>query len=317
MTDCPVLDVGGTHVQACRVDTMTWTVLPHTVHRTRLDSNGSAEAIIGAMASCAQGLRLRPSETLAVAMPGPFDYAAGVGRFHGVGKFDALAGFDVRRALLARLAPPPRELAFMNDAEAFGLGEWLAGSARGHQRAVAITLGSGVGSAFVEAGNIVSSGSSVPPEGHVYRLLIRGRPLEEAVSRRAIVAAFRRAAPGAAGADLDVIDIAARALRGDEAAARLFSEAFYLLGTTLAPWLMRFGAEILVVGGGLTGAWPLIGAPLCSGLAETTCHVPVVRSGDTEAATAAGAAWHGTAGPSRRPRASQVRADLEDLGNGS
>jgi glucokinase len=291
MTGYPVLEVGGTHVQASRVDAATWRLLPDSKHRMTLDSSGSADAIIATMASCAQELYPMSSEALAVAMPGPFEYATGIGRFCDVGKFDALAGLDLGRALLARLAQPPSRIAFVNDAEAFGLGEWVAGSARGYERVVAITLGSGVGSVFLEAGNIVSSGPSVPPDGHVYHLLIGGRPLEETVSRRAIITAYRCTAPASA-VGLDVSDVAVRALQGDKAASRVFSAAFHLLGVTLAPWLARFGTQLLVLGGGLTASWSLIDGPLRGGLGDLTQEVIIVKSGDSEAATAVGAAWH-------------------------
>lgn len=291
MTACPVLEVGGTHVQASRVDTATWRLLPGSKHRMTLDSSGSADAIIATMASCAERLGPISSGSLAVAIPGPFEYATGIARFRDVGKFDALAGVDLGRALMARLTEPPTRIAFVNDAEAFGLGEWVAGSARGYDRVAAITLGSGVGSVFLEAGHTVSGGPSVPPGGHVYRLLIDGRPLEETISRRAIVAAYRDMAPASA-AGLDAGDVAVRALHGDKAASQVFTAAFRLLGTALAPWLARFGAQVLVVGGGLTASWSLIDEPLHRGLADRTQEITVVKSADPDAATAIGAAWH-------------------------
>jgi glucokinase len=284
-----VLEVGGTHVQACRVNSRTWTVVPGSTHRAPLDSGGSADAILTTVAACAQALRLLARDTLAVAMPGPFDYAAGIGRFHDVGKFDALAGVDVRAALLGRLTPAPCEVTFVNDAEAFALGEWLSGTVHRYQRVVGITLGTGVGSGFIDAGRVVTDGPRVPPGGHLHRLLVRGQPLEATVSRRALIAAYRAMVP-AADADIDVSDIATRAASGEEAASRLFRESFHLLGTVIGPWLTRFGAEALVVGGGFVRAGPLIAVPLRAGLAAAGSAVPVVWSRDTGAAAAIGAA---------------------------
>lgn len=291
MTARAALEVGGAHVQACRVESRTWTVVPGSTHRAPLDSGGRADVILGAVAACARALGSLAAGTLAVAIPGPFDYAAGIGRFHDVGKFDALAGVDVRAGLLGRLTPPPREITFVNDAAAFALGEWLSGAARGYQRVVAITLGTGVGSGFIDAGRVVSAGPRVPPGGHVHLLLARGQPLEATVSRRALIAAYRAMVP-AAGADIDVRDIAARAASGEEAASMLFRESFHLLGTVIGPWLTRFGAEVLVVGGGLARAGPLIAGPLCAGLAAAGSAVPVAWSRDTGAAVAIGAAGY-------------------------
>jgi glucokinase len=291
VTGHPVLEVGGSHARACRIDAATWHPIPGSVYRLPLDSSGSPGAIIATMVACADGLCLTPGETLVVAIPGPFDYDTGIARFEGVGKFDSLAGIDLSRALLDGLAQRPLQVTFVNDADSFGLGEWFAGSARGYQRAVAITLGTGVGSAFVEAGRIVSRGPSVPPDGNVHRLDVRGRPLEETVSRRAIIAAYRDLAPSSRASGWDVRDIAAAALSGDPVAIRVFTQAFRLLGDALAPWLGRFSAQVLVVGGGLSASWTLIHGPMRTGLGAAADTVVVVKSADTEDAIAVGAAW--------------------------
>jgi glucokinase len=55
-----------------------------------------------------------------------------------------------------------RGIGSVNDAAAFGLGEWVAGAATGAGRAVAITLGTGVGSAFVDNGSVAHRGRRRP-----------------------------------------------------------------------------------------------------------------------------------------------------------
>jgi glucokinase len=222
-------------------------------------------------------------------MPGPFDYAQGIGRFHGVGKFDALNGVHVGAGLRARLTPPPARIAFVNDAAAFGLGEWLVGAARDATRALAITLGTGIGSAFVDDGRVVESGDRVPPDGHVYRLVVAGQPLEQLVSRRAMLARYR----AAGGGDEDVAAIAARARAGEATARAAFVDPLKLLGRCLAPWLLRFDAPVLVVGGAMSASWELVEQALRAGLAAAgAAAVDVRRASDPDSSTAAGAAWH-------------------------
>ena len=121
-----------------------------------------------------------------MAIPGPFDYERGIGLFADVGKFESLYGVDVRDALLAGLPGPPGSIVFLNDADAFLWGEWLFGAAAGHERCVGITLGTGIGSAFIADGELRHDGPGVPPEGRVDLLQIGGLPLEEVVSARAI-----------------------------------------------------------------------------------------------------------------------------------
>jgi glucokinase len=292
MTSYPVLEVGGTHVLASRIDPSTWRFLPSSQRRVGLDGGGSAEEVIATLVSCADSLGLLPSETLSVAIPGPFDYANGIGRYRDVGKFDALADVDLRQALLTGLNAPPAGIAFLNDAHAFGLGEWVAGAAHGYRRVVGITLGTGIGSVFLDGGTAVSTGPSVPPDGHVHHLPISGRPLEETVSSRAIIAAYASLAPASA-AGLDAGEVADRALWGDEVAIGVFSRAFCSLGGALAPWLEGFGADVLVVGGGLSASWSLIDGPLRRGLGSLALGVAVVKTSDSDLAAAVGAAWYG------------------------
>lgn len=281
MSVVPVLEVGGTHATAIHVDAARWAVIASPANMP-LAADGAAQELLSSLATCATALGPLGGATLAVAMPGPFDYAAGIGRFRDVGKFEALNGVDVGAELRTRLTPPPARLVFVNDAAAFGLGEWLAGAAQGTRRSAAITLGTGVGSAFVADGASVSSGSAVPPEGSVHRLEIDGQPLESVVSRRAILTRYGQP-------DVDVSDVAERAASGDSQAHAAFSEPLTTLGGALAPWLARFGAEVLVVGGAMSKSWSLVEPALRRGLGT---ELPIRCAGDTEAATAIGAAWH-------------------------
>jgi glucokinase len=191
---------------------------------------------------------------LCLAVPGPFDYRTGVGRYAGVAKFEALNGVDVRAALLAALDDPPPEITFVGDAVAFTAGEWVAGAGRGADRVAGITLGTGIGSAFLDRGRPVQDGPSVPPEGRADLLEIDGRPLEETVSTRAVVRAHGRPAAGV----LDVV----RA--GD---ARALS-AYRRLGVALAPWVRAFGADVVVVGGAVAQSWDVIGPLLSESLGD-------------------------------------------------
>ena len=294
MSHYPVLDVGGTHVTATRVDVRTWKPVTGSRRRAPLRSDGTADEIVATLVASAASLGPLDGSTLTVAMPGPFDYERGIGRYEHVAKFDALRGVDVRDRLLRALPEPPAQIVFLNDAAAFGIGEWVAGAARQCRRAVAITLGTGVGSAFVDSGAVVVSGPTVPPEGYVHLLRIDGRPLEDVVSRRAIIATYRGYARSDGGA-FDVRDIAAMAAAGDAAAGRAIQEPCRALGTALSGWLERFEAEVLVVGGGITASWPLIEPALRAGLAEASSsfEVPVVRAVDPEETTEIGAAWYG------------------------
>lgn len=283
----PVIEVGGTHVTAALVDPAAARVVPGSALRQALDAGGSAHEILTTVADTASAVADRTTTGAAwgVAIPGPFDYDRGIGRFRGVAKLDALDGVDVRHELIERIGRAAGRIVFVNDADAFGLGESFAGAAAGHRRVVAITLGTGIGSAFLDGHTIVDHGAAVPPEGRLDLLTIHGEPLEETVSRRAILRRFE-AATGSGSRD--VHDVADLARDGDPAARRVLDEAFVALGIAVAPWLGRFEATCLVVGGAMSGAWDLIEPPLRDGLARS--DVVVVKATLPDEAALIGAA---------------------------
>ncbi|MFJ8148830.1 ROK family protein [Streptomyces sp. NPDC096048] len=288
----PVLDVGGTHVTAALVNPATSRPVPSTVIRGPLSSHAAAEDILDTIALTALALPSGHSMRWGVAMPGPFDYATGIGHFAGVGKFESLSGVDVGAGLRERLTGRSERLCFLNDADAFAVGEHRSGAAAGHDRVVCLTLGTGVGSSFLSAGRPLHTGPLVPPSGHVHHLTVRGGPLEDTVSRRGIRAHFARLSP--AGRDQhvpDVREIAARATRGDTAAAEAFRYAFDALGQALAPWIDRFRATAVVVGGSMARSWQLIHPALTRGLASAgSPEVPVLPARWPEEAPLIGAA---------------------------
>lgn len=287
MTAVPVLEIGGSHVTAARVDERTWTVRPETQQRLRLDSHASASDILAVLSAAATAIGPLTDTRLCVAVPGPFDYPAGIARFHGVGKFDALNGTDLGTALSGGLADPPAQIRFVNDAAAFTAGEWANGSGGSAGRLVGITLGTGVGSSFLADGVVVDDGPTVPPEGRADLLTVDGRPLEERVSTRAIVAA----AGGDAGGDAGVLEIVQRARAGDRTAGQALDGAFLALGRALAPWLTRFQADVMVVGGSVSRAWDIVHPALEAGLAEHQCRIPLRPAAHPETAALVGAAW--------------------------
>lgn len=264
----PVLEIGGTHVTAAWVRTGRWGVEPGSSTRLRLDAGGSTDEVLATIVETATAIGPAGGARWGVAIPGPFDYDRGVGDFRGVGKFAALHGVDLGRHLGRALGAPTGCFGFVNDAHAFGIGEWAAGAALGHPRAVAVTLGTGVGSAFLVDGVPQVAGPGVPPSGRLDLAQVRGRPLEEHVSRSAIRAAYGQHsdAAGAQPGPPDVHDIASSARAGDPAATAALAGSLTLLGGVLAPLAVDFGASAVVVGGSIVRSWDVVAGPLRAGM---------------------------------------------------
>lgn len=291
----PALDIGGTHVSAALVDLAADPVLVEARSDKSLDAGAPADVILDRIAGCASTMGSTSGMIWGVAIPGPFDYAAGIARLHGVAKFESLDGVDMRAGLMERICPTPADVRFLNDADAFGLGEWRAGAASGHERAVVITLGTGVGSAFLAAGSVIDDDPSVPPEGRLDLLAIDGRPLEDTVSRRAILTRYATLTEDVR-TGLDVRDLAERARAGDSVARRVFDDSMRALGEAVCPWLSAFHATVLVVGGAIAGSWNIIERPLADGLAnadpDLVTRLEVLPSRRPNDAALIGAALH-------------------------
>lgn len=292
--DVWVLDVGGSHATAAAVS-LTGSSGSVTDSETEaLDASLSADALLDAFAAPAVRLRARasagsPPDAWVVAMPGPFDYKAGVGIFEAVGKFDSLRGVSIRAGLARRLDVDESYIHFVNDAVAYALGEWAFGSAMRAERQVCITLGTGIGSAFLDRGGVVDDGIEVPPHGWAYLLEFEGEPLEDAVSTRAIVRKFSLRT----GRVQTVKEIAEAARRGDSEASTVLDEAMFALGATLAPWLTSFRTNRLTVGGSMVRSWPVLVGGLSDGLAHggVPTDLEILPSTLLDAAPVLGAAF--------------------------
>jgi glucokinase len=296
------MDVGGTHVTAALVDLDAGAVIGSTLRRGTLRPSAPAQELLDGILVCGRELPVATGAAWGVAVPGPFDYERGVALFAGVGKFESLYGTDVGRALMAGLPGPAGSVVFLNDADAFLLGEWLYGAAAGHDPCAAITLGTGIGSAFLSGGVVRQDGPGVPPEGRADLLWIDGQPLEDVVSTRAIE---RRYQAISGVAPQGAAEVAGLARAGDPVAAGVLRSAFAALGRALSPWLEEFGAKALVVGGAMTGSWDIIGPALVGGIGDVVAgggqrlRVVVAAHPEHAALLGAGACAGGRLGTTR------------------
>lgn len=295
------LELGGTHVTSARVMLATRSVEPGTLRRVAIAPDAPRDELVEAIRAAARGAAAPGTSRWGVATPGPFDYARGVALLRGVHKLDALYGVDLRSELVRALAlADAGQVRFLNDAAAFLLGEWWAGAAAGRDVAIGVTCGSGLGSAFLRAGTLVESGRGVPPQARLDLLMFRGRPVEDVVSSRGLVAGYR-ARTGRTPADGS--DVARRAHDGDVGALETFRAFGEALGEVLVPWVPAFAPQRVVVGGSIARSFDLFGPALraaCSPTAMLTA--PTARTAENlfvvgdrlEEAPLLGAAYHAT-----------------------
>lgn len=245
----PVLEIGGTHVVAAWASSAG---AVEVVSRQSLHNMAPADDLARVITDAGRQLGAPEGAVWGAAIPGPFDYDRGIGDFTGVPKFDHWHGHDVGADLRAGLGAGA--IHFLNDADAFGVGEAMAGATQGLHRSIGLTLGTGIGSAFVVDGVPVVTGPGIPRLGEVHTLHHGGRSLEELVSRGAIREAWREAT----GEWVEVKPIAEAALAGDEVALTIFDDAYRVLAEVIEPVVHEFGAEGLVMGGSIARSTELV-----------------------------------------------------------
>ncbi len=283
-----VYDVGGSHVSAAVCLNGSYRLGP--VVSAPHPAGETSEAFVNLLNSlgveASAGLDgVRGAE---LAVPGPFDFAAGISRMKH--KLPYLYGVDLRGKLAERFGWQPGQVRFMLDSAAFLLGEIGAGEARGVERAVGITLGTGIGSAFAVDGRVVTEGRGVPPGGEIWNLPYEGGIVEDSLSTRAIQENYRKRTGKLQG----VAEIAA-ATAGDADAAAIFAEFGRHLGLALRMKLAEFGPQVVVIGGGISRSSHLFLPAAMKELEGLNIQLRVSKLQDHAALTGAAVAWFNAA----------------------
>ncbi len=249
------VDIGGSHAaaglidkenQILMVDSYRIMNLPHTLEKSVL-----LEKWLELIKAVAHGHKV---EGLGVAMPGEFDYEKGIGLYD-QNKFTQFYQFNLKDHLLGHLdCINNKSLRFVNDADAFALGEYWIGSLKNHQRALQITLGTGLGASFLINGIIAKEGEGIPKNGTLYDKLFRMEKIaDEIFSTRGITNLFFQISGQRVS---EVKLIAQMAKQGDARALKTFEVFGENLALFLKKYLEEFKAEALVLGGNISRAMP-------------------------------------------------------------
>ena len=272
------LDVGGTFMKGAIVDREG--VIRHELRAPTPQRVPVAEALddvaghLRSMLVAAHALGLDVAG-VCVAVPGIIDEAGGTVRYA------ANLGWrevPVSHELSSRL---DRRVLITHDVRAGGLAESRVGAAAGVRDSLFVAVGTGVSAALIVDGSPVLAGGMAGEIGHVK---VRGQEsscvcgqhgcLETVASALAIARAYADlSGTHVAGAG----DVAARVRAGDPIAAAVWGCAIEALGDVLATCAAVLGSQVVVVGGGLSRAGPLLLEPLTARMASSMGARPAPR----------------------------------------
>jgi glucokinase len=284
------VDIGGHHIAGALVDDSAWTIVPGTYRHVEVERTAASDPLLSTWAGLIDEVAAASSEAIdgvGIAMPGPFDYRTGIAYFEGNAKFESLCGLDVARELSSRSVSAV-EIRFLNDATAFAVGCTGEFEALRSSRVLAVTLGTGLGSAFLDSRIPVISPAdgNVPPHGCLWHLPFKDGIADDYVSSRWLLAEAQKV-PG-----LDAKSVAelAASVRTTLRGRAIFDEYGANLGTIIAPWIKSFECEQIVLGGRITRAFDLFSPSLEAVLKAADALRPITLHESTEDAAILGAA---------------------------
>ena len=268
MTDCVMLDIGGSFVKHCSANGGVFTAPGLFAIR----ESGTIEEIIGPILGF---LKAHPADCVSVSMPGPMDYDRGVSLM--THKFSAIRGISLKDEIGKIL--PDTEVSFVHDGVAFLLGEMADGEAKGLDCAAGVMLGTGLGFVICQAGRILVR-PVLSPARSLWNLPYLSGIAEDYVSGRAIKGQWTERT----GSALEVKDIASLAKGGDPRALYLFEQTGEHLGTLISSHLQDMPVDKVIIGGQISKSLDL----LMSGIGKT-CALPICRAAHPDDAALRGA----------------------------
>lgn len=240
------VDIGGTAVRVVAVDPDGAVAAQRVVATTALGMRpeDGVASLVGVIEEVAAGFT---GACVGIGASGPIDPD---GIIRNRDTLPNLSGVSVPAAIEERLGLPA---AIDNDSVAFALGELRYGVARGARSLVGVTLGTGIGAAFVDAAGPFRGGDGRHPEGGHIAVPCAPQPCycglascwEQAASRRELERLVKRD-----GLYPDVDSAAVDARAGSGQAMSVFARYGDAVASGLVTLCGLFRPDCVVIGGG-------------------------------------------------------------------
>jgi len=267
--------MGGTNIRTAAVSKNGEVLLvlraPARAKGTAAETVANISTQVLALQDAARRKGLGRALAIGVAVPGPLNVRTGV--VYAAPHVKAWRSFTLRRNLERVLK---RTVIVENDANAWTLGEYWRGAARGCKNVVLLTLGTGIGGGLIVDGKLVHGRSGMAAElGHVC-VEEEGMPCD--CGARGCLEAYASASGLCGllkqrlyveeselpaqyldrGGEFSARGLTRAARGGDTLAIEMFEVAGRYLGIAIASFINTFNPEKVVIGGGVAGALSLM-----------------------------------------------------------
>ena len=292
MEDIYVLgvDVGGSHI-ACEIINLNgFKPLEGSYTELKVRESETAGVILSAWEQafkiCMKSAEGKNICGMGVAIPSPFDFVNGIAMADH--KFASLKGMNIREELHRATGIDLSCIYFTNDAAAFGMGAWrLNGQQDRHM--IGVTLGTGFGACFIVDGCYATYGPGIPSGGELWNYPFRGTIAEDYVSTRWFEQRFYELSGEKITGVKGIIDhYQAGEYRVE--VEQVFREFVGSFSEIILPFMIRFKADKLVIGGGMVLSEDYFLPGIKKYFADNQIKAEVATIADTTTAIIVGAA---------------------------
>jgi glucokinase len=231
------VDLGGTNVRVGLIDQGQ---LVRKV--TALCPKGEEQEVLDVLLSLIRELMSDAVTSIGVGVPSVVDRDKGI--VYNAANIPSWKEVHLRQILEDAF----HKLVFINnDANCFALGEYLFGEGQNHENMVGLTVGTGIGAGLILNGQLYNGCNTGAGE-------IGALPFREADYERYCASKFFTANYKAKAQELEV-----KAHQGDKQALKAWQEFGNNLGCLMEAILYAYDPDLVVLGGGITAAFPFFG----------------------------------------------------------
>ncbi|MBC8770530.1 ROK family protein [Arenibacter sp. BSSL-BM3] len=283
------VDIGGSHITSSIVDLNLLNLIEGSTFSVKVDNKASKDNILKcwsmAVNQSIEYMDVHDEIRIGFAMPGPFNYKKGLGMFIGNNqKYESLNGVSIPAELSKYLHADKMDFRFLNDATAFGVGVASMGKAKDYSKVVAITLGTGFGSAFLQDGVPQVTVDNVPKGGFMWDKPYKLGLGDDYFSTRWCVKRYKEITGE------ETIGVKEIAEANNDSSRKVFLEFGSNMAEFMLPFLIKYQPDLIILGGNVSKASALFLPALKNKIKDTGLQVDFEISDVLEEAAIIGSA---------------------------
>ena len=293
MKNIIALDIGGTSIKSAIVNS-NGIFLENSCNIISINSNKDRDYILNKFIHpIKENIKLLNTtknsfDGIAVSICGPFDYAKGICLIKNLDKYESIYKQNIKKIIQEKLSISyDIPFVFDPDAWSFGRGEVCFNDYENYKKIIVFTMGTGIGSCFIDNKKVVSKGKGVPWFGWISGQEYKNGILNDFTSSIYMQNLYFKKT----NEKIDIKTMAERARNNDQIAKYIFNEMGNTLGFFLKKnFVEEFKTECIIFGGQISLSADLFIDKIKYHLKDCTCIKKITKAKDIQFAALKGAA---------------------------